>query len=101
MAYRTNPSRIKHRAALIADLETTFIAGTRRHWVDTLLAAGIPAGPINDFAEALENEHAVSRDMVIEIDHPVEGNSVAALLDKRRPAFSGNPLDLLAPHRQP
>ena len=52
-AYRTNPSRIKHRAALIADLETTFIAGTRRHWIDTLLAAGIPAGPINDFAEAL------------------------------------------------
>lgn len=71
--YKTNASRMEHREALIADLEITFVAGTRQHWVDTLLAAGIPAGPINDFAEALENEHAISREMVMEIDHPVEG----------------------------
>ena len=38
-----------------------------------LLDAGIPAGPILDYAEALGNEHAQARDMVMPITHPVEG----------------------------
>ena len=37
------------------------------------LAAGVPAGPINDYRVALDNEHVRHRQAVIEIEHPVEG----------------------------
>jgi crotonobetainyl-CoA:carnitine CoA-transferase CaiB-like acyl-CoA transferase len=42
-------------------------------WVDVLLEVGIPAGPIYDYEQALDNEHANFRHVSMEIDHPVEG----------------------------
>jgi formyl-CoA transferase len=71
--YATNADRMANRPALIAELETTFRTRPKDEWVTLLLAAGIPAGPINDFREALENPHTEARQMVMEIDHPVEG----------------------------
>ncbi len=71
--YATNALRMKNREALIADLEATLITRSRAEWVQALLDAGIPAGPILDYAEALGNEHAQARDMVMPITHPVEG----------------------------
>lgn len=37
----------------------------------------MPAGPIYDYAEALNSEQAVAREMVLTIDHPVEGKTRA------------------------
>lgn len=71
--YATNALRMENRPALIAALEETFVTRPKDEWVETLLAAGIPAGPINDYAEALGNEHSEAREMVMEIDHPIEG----------------------------
>lgn len=71
--YVTNALRMKNREALIADLETTLVTRTREEWVQALLDAGIPAGSILDYSEALGNEHAQARDMVMPITHPVEG----------------------------
>ena len=70
--YVTNALRIANRDALIAALEETFAALTRDQCVERLLAAGIPAGPINDYAEVLNSEHAAARAAVMEIEHPVE-----------------------------
>ena len=61
-----------NRDALIIELETTFLTAPSKEWVTRLLEVGIPAGPINDYAEALGNEHARVRDVVMELDHPVE-----------------------------
>ncbi len=71
--YITIADRLANREILIADLETSLAKADAEDWVERLLAVGIPAGPINDFAEALGNEHAAARDVVMEIDHPVEG----------------------------
>lgn len=71
--YATNALRMANREALIGELEQSFTKWTREECVDKLLAVGIPAGPINDYAEALENEHARERDVVMKIDHPIEG----------------------------
>ncbi|MDO6587398.1 CoA transferase [Salipiger sp. 1_MG-2023] len=71
--YATNSLRLAHRDALIVELEKTFGTQTRDHWVETLLEAGIPAGSILDYAEALDNPHAQERGMVMPIEHPVEG----------------------------
>jgi len=64
-AYATNPARLAHRAALIAQLT----AATGRHAKSALLAdcaaAGVPAGPINDLAEALADPQVIARGLQI------------------------------------
>ena len=65
--------RLANRIALIDELEKTFTTRPAEYWVDQMLGAGIPAGPIYDYAQALDNDHARYREIVMEIDHPVEG----------------------------
>ncbi|MEM6849827.1 MAG: CoA transferase [Pseudomonadota bacterium] len=71
--FALNAARMKNRAALIAEIETTLATADADTWVERLLAAGVPAGPINTFEEAVTNEHAVARDQTIEMPHNVEG----------------------------
>lgn len=72
--YATNARRMANRAALIAELEAAFIKEDKEAWVTKLLDAGIPAGPINNYQEALENPHARARGTVLQVTHPVEGD---------------------------
>jgi crotonobetainyl-CoA:carnitine CoA-transferase CaiB-like acyl-CoA transferase len=65
--------RLANREALIEILTPIFALRTVDQWVEALLAGGVPAGPILDYGEALSNEHAVAREMVQDIPHPVEG----------------------------
>jgi len=65
--------RLKNREALIEALEQEFGKRDSSEWVDVMLAAGIPAGPILSYPEAFESEHAAHRRMCMEIDHPNEG----------------------------
>lgn len=65
--------RLAHRAELQDELEKTFKQHPKDHWVETLLANGIPAGPILSYPEAFGSEHAQARRMRMEIDHPIEG----------------------------
>jgi len=66
--------RMRHRAALIAEIEKTTTGGTRRHWLERLDAAGVPAGPINTYPEALGDAHTLAREMVVELVHPGAGD---------------------------
>jgi crotonobetainyl-CoA:carnitine CoA-transferase CaiB-like acyl-CoA transferase len=65
--------RLANRIELIEALETTFTTDTSEHWIDKLLANGIPAGPILTYPEAFGSDHAKARRMKIEYEHPVEG----------------------------
>ncbi len=71
--YATVALRLKNREALIDAIEEEFAKKDSADWVDTMLAAGIPAGPILSYPEAFEGEHGVHRRMCMEIDHPIEG----------------------------
>jgi formyl-CoA transferase len=71
--YRTNSDRLANREALIAELEKTFITEARSHWVNKLLAVGIPAGAISDYGEVFASPHAAARHARMMIHHPVEG----------------------------
>ena len=65
--------RLLNRVALIEELEISFAKRSAAAWIDILLAAGIPAGPILNYAQALGSEQARAREAVMEIDHPIEG----------------------------
>jgi formyl-CoA transferase len=71
--FRSNPLRLANRLMLATELEKTFVTKTSEEWVALLLAAGIPAGPINTYPQAFDSEHGQYRKMRMEIDHPIEG----------------------------
>jgi crotonobetainyl-CoA:carnitine CoA-transferase CaiB-like acyl-CoA transferase len=50
--FATNAARLTHRDELGHELEAAFAAAPADEWVAALGAAGVPAGPINDIAEA-------------------------------------------------
>lgn len=72
--FTENKERLQNRAPLVEELNEVFVKDTVENWVERLLHAGIPAGPINDFSQALASEHVKERSMVQDVPHPVEGN---------------------------
>lgn len=68
-----NASRVQNRQELIDAMAPVFKARTKQEWIDALLAAGVPAAPILDYGEAVTSEQAEARDMVMMVQHPVEG----------------------------
>jgi crotonobetainyl-CoA:carnitine CoA-transferase CaiB-like acyl-CoA transferase len=71
--FTTNVERMRNREALVATLESTLALRTADEWIEALLSAGVPAAPILTYAEALVSDQARARNMVMEMDHPVEG----------------------------
>ncbi|MGW4958702.1 CaiB/BaiF CoA transferase family protein [Nonomuraea sp. NPDC004186] len=50
--YATNADRVAGRIGLVAELNAALAARTADEWFETLTAAGVPCGPINDLAAA-------------------------------------------------
>lgn len=71
--FATNPDRMANRADLVAELEGVLAERDTADWVETLLAAGVPAGPINDYKQVFDDPHTQAREMMVEMEHPVEG----------------------------
>ncbi len=64
--FANNPARVKHRDALVPMLQTVFERRPAAAWVEALLAAGIPAGPINNIPAILNDPHVRARGLVHE-----------------------------------
>jgi crotonobetainyl-CoA:carnitine CoA-transferase CaiB-like acyl-CoA transferase len=59
------------------------------YWLEELEKAGVPCGPINDFAQVFADPHVRERGMQIKVNHPFE----PALSLIRNPiTFSGTPV---------
>ncbi|MBK1782805.1 CaiB/BaiF CoA transferase family protein [Prauserella cavernicola] len=71
--FTTNSERVRLRDVLAAELTTTLKERDTDDWVDALLDAGVPAGPIQDYRQSCEDPHTLAREMVVEMDHPTEG----------------------------
>jgi formyl-CoA transferase len=71
--FRTNAARVANRGILIPLLQEIFRSAPAAEWIDLLLAIGVPAGPINDVAAALDDPHVRARGMVQSVDHPTVG----------------------------
>jgi crotonobetainyl-CoA:carnitine CoA-transferase CaiB-like acyl-CoA transferase len=54
--FRTNPERVRNRAALVALLSERLCTGTSAEWEAALSAAGVPASPLRDVGEAFRHE---------------------------------------------
>ena len=70
----TNTERLAHRDTLIPIMNRYTKQRTTAEWRRLLIEANIPNGVINTPAQALADEHLLSRGMVIEFEHPAAGN---------------------------
>jgi len=65
--FATNPARVENRDVLVPLLQEVFARRTSKVWVEAILAADIPAGPINDIPTALSDPHVQARGLVVEV----------------------------------
>jgi crotonobetainyl-CoA:carnitine CoA-transferase CaiB-like acyl-CoA transferase len=71
--FATNGDRVAHRGELRPILATRFASQRTAVWLERLVAAEIPCGPIQGVLEALESDQAQAREMLLEVDHPLLG----------------------------
>jgi crotonobetainyl-CoA:carnitine CoA-transferase CaiB-like acyl-CoA transferase len=67
--YATNAARMERRVELKAIIEAKLKERSRREWSERLLAADIPAGPINNLADVFADEQVVHSQLVEEVQH--------------------------------
>jgi crotonobetainyl-CoA:carnitine CoA-transferase CaiB-like acyl-CoA transferase len=67
--FASNSRRIEHRVELISLLQKYFDSEPRDAWMAKFANAGIPAAPINGVPEALCDEQAQARGMIVQIEH--------------------------------
>ena len=75
--FRTNADRVAHRAELHDLLAARLTAADADHWAAVLLAAGVPAGPVNTLDEAFAHAGRLGLPGVVELPPEVTGGAPA------------------------
>ena len=84
--FLTVPLRVKNNKEQKKYIEEWTMQHTVAEVVDIILGKGIPAGPINDVKQIVEDEHIRNaREMFVDVEHPVIGKMVV----------NGNPVKLM------
>ena len=71
--FATNPLRDKNYKELRPILGEAMKKKTTEEWQEILDKAGVPNGPINTVDKVVADPQVLAREMIMEIDHPVEG----------------------------
>jgi crotonobetainyl-CoA:carnitine CoA-transferase CaiB-like acyl-CoA transferase len=71
--FLTNRERVAHREDLIAAIEDVFAVEPAEHWLDVLVAAGIPVGKVRSMDDVYGWDQVRSQGLVLEVDHPAYG----------------------------
>ena len=71
--FATDAMRVGHRAALADAIEAVTVAETVHEWLKRLDDAGIPSGPINNYAQVFSDPQVAAREMAVAVDHPTLG----------------------------
>ncbi len=71
--FKDNASRVKNQKELEKGIAPVMKKKTVQEWMHLLDAGGIPAGPIYDIGQALTDPQVLSRNMVVDYDHPKAG----------------------------
>lgn len=71
--FATNPQRVRNRAALIPQLQESFLTRDSQDWLELLRQVGIPCGPINKVSQVFNDPQIQARGLVWECSHPTAG----------------------------
>jgi len=65
--------RIVRRDEIYKLLKSAFITKTRDEWIEAFTDVDVPFGPVLDIDESLDDPQMIHRNMVYEMEHPLEG----------------------------
>jgi formyl-CoA transferase len=71
--FESNPKRVENREALLPLIDELFSQKTCDEWMDMLVGASIPCGPVNNMEHLFSDPQVQHRDMVAEVPHPTIG----------------------------
>ncbi|MES3014069.1 MAG: CaiB/BaiF CoA-transferase family protein [Pseudomonadota bacterium] len=92
--FTRNADRVRHRTTLVPLLAALMKARTRHDWLESLEAAKVPCGPINDLADVFADPHVQARAMTVQMPHPAAG-SVRVVASPMK--FSATPVQYRRP----
>jgi len=69
----TNDLRRENKAELLPILEQKFLKKKAAEWLELLAKEGIPSAPVNTVDKVLSDSQLLSRDMLVEVNHPAYG----------------------------
>ena len=104
--FATNPNRVIYREELVPIIQDLLESRTRAEWIEACLEVGIPAGPINNVAEALTDPHVQSRGLIQEttlsndallrfVGSPIKCSETPPVLRYPPPAIGQHTKDIL------
>lgn len=73
--FSSNAGRRINLEELVKVLKPYFKSHTTLEWVEKLENVGVPAGPVLSIKEMHEDPHTLAREMVVETNHPVAGQT--------------------------
>src|SRR5438309_8177877 len=105
--FATDGDRVRHRHELVPLIEEITSAKPMQHWLGVLEDAGVPCGPILNYAQVFADPHVRHRGMVQQLDHPVGGrinqlgppvklSATPARLRRPAPTFGQHTAEILA-----
>ena len=72
--FEVNATRVENQDALEAEIEETLTEKTIEEWIEIIEEeGGVPAGPVYEVSEALDNPQVDARGAISEIEHPELG----------------------------
>jgi formyl-CoA transferase len=71
--FESNPKRVENRNALLPLIEEVMAQKTCDEWMELLVEAAVPCGPVNDMEHLFADPQVKHRNMVAEIPHPTIG----------------------------
>ncbi len=85
-AYKSNALRQKSQKKLKDEIESVLKTNTTDHWIAVVSKGGVPCGPINNIAQAIEHPQVAARNMLVDVPDGSGGTLKLA----------GNPLKMSA-----
>lgn len=73
--FAVNADRVRNREALQEILDAFFASREVIPTLEAIKKAGVPCGPINDFAQVFSEPQVLAREMVVDIDVPEAGST--------------------------
>lgn len=71
--FESNPKRVENRDILLPLIEKLFAQKTCDEWMELLVGASIPCGPVNNMQHLFADPQLQHRNMIAEVPHPTIG----------------------------
>jgi formyl-CoA transferase len=72
--FESNPKRVENREMLLPLIDELFARKTCDEWMELLVRAAIPCGPVNDMKHLFADQQVLHRNMIAEVPHPTIGD---------------------------